>query len=792
MIHVGMPDDIAPDGYGSSMAPESDELVVTPQEGMSTRRLESFLDEISRQPPWRRVADRECEYYDGNQLTAEEIDELEDRGFKATIINMIQPTINVVLGMEVKTRSDWLVRSEDGEISEDMAEALSRELHKAEVATRADRAFSDAYADAIKIGLGWLEISRCSDPWQGPYRAKRVHRREIFWDWRSQEPDLSDCRYLVRKRWLDQDTAAAAFPEHKDLIANTINGWANWDKIAVMNNAFTLELNRALEVQRGFSIEQYEWLNSVRKRIACYEVWYRVVTRGYILQLPNGRKVEFDEKNDEHVGAVLSGAIVPKPAVFNKVRVSWWLGPHRVSDEPSPYKHNHFPYVPLWGFREDRTGTPYGMIRAMLSPQDEINARRSKMLWLLNSRRVITDSDSVLDHNQAAEEVGRPDAYIVLNATRKQTSQFQVEDGAQLAPQQFQVLETAKAEIAQTSGVYQSMMGQSTGTTANSAINTLVEQGSTVLAEINDNARFARRLAGEMLLELVREDLAEKMEHVVLVGDEGEEQRAAVLNQPAGVDELGNQILANDVTRCNVAVVLDDVAQSPTFKQQQMTMLAELVKSAPPNMQNVLYELVVEAMDLPKKKKVLERVRKAAGLGPNGEMQDPQVLALQQQIEQLNAALQQTTQTAGQHVQELEQQLAEAQLALKDKSEQNALKAREVAMKEADVALKAGNAQVDQAFRAEEAQAARDIQSASLAQKHEARQAKAAGGIDPNQLAQLVAQVVQQAVAPIAQRVDQLLQLEAQERGGEMGEGLTHEAATGDAAEDAMEGEVQS
>ena len=108
------------------------------------------------------------------------------------------------------------------------------------------------------------------------------------------------------------------------------------------------------------------------------------------------------------------------------------------------------------------------------------------------------------------------------------------------------------------------------------------------------------------------------------------------------------------------------------------------------------------------------------------------------------------------------------------------------------MALKAGNAQVDQAFRAEEAQAARDIQSASLAQKHEASQAKAAGGIDPNQLAQLIAWVVQQAVAPIAQRVDQLLQLEAQEHGGEMGEGLTHEAATGDAAEDAMEGEVQS
>ena len=769
MIYAGMPDDTAPEGYGSTMAPESDELVLKPSEGLSTRRLEDFLDEISRQPPWRRVADRESEYFDGNQLTPEQIDELEDRGFAPTIVNMIAPTINVVLGMEAKTRSDWLVRPEEGELSEDMAEALSCELHKAEVSTRADRACSDAYADAIKIGLGWVEVSKSSDPFDGPFRVKRVHRREIFWDWRSQEPDLSDARYLVRKRWLDLDTATGAFPEHKDLIAQTINGWANWDKIAVMNNAFTLELNRALEVQRGFSIEQYEWLNSIRKRVACYEVWYRTIVRGYVLELPNGRKVEFDEKNDDHVAGVLSGLIKPKPALFRKVRVSWWIGPHRVSDEPSPYEHHHFPYVPVWGFREDRTGTPYGMIRAMMSPQDEINARRSKMLWLLNSRRVITDKDAVLDHTQTAEEVARPDSYIILNPSRRSDARFEVEDGAQLSSQQFQVLESSKSEIAQTSGVYQTMMGQSTGTTANSAINTLVEQGSTVLAEINDNYRFARRLVGEMLLELVRCTLAEKIEHTVMVGDEGDEKRAVVLNQPA-VDELGRHTLLNDVKTCNAAVVLDDIPTSPTFRQQQMAMLSELVKSAPPNIQPVLYELVVEAMDVPRKKKVLERVRKAIGVGPDGEMQDPQVMALSQQLEQLQAALQQTQQAAGQQVQELEQKLAEAQLAIKDKSEQNALKAREVAIKEADVALKADNTLVDQQFRAEESQAARDIQSASLAQKQEAVAAKGAPAIDPNQLAQVVAQVVQQTIAPLAQQVAQLLQLEEKEHAEEAGE----------------------
>ena len=41
------------------------------------------------------------------------------------------------------------------------------------------------------------------------------------------------------------------------------------------------------------------------------------------------------------------------------------------------------------------------------------------MLWLMNSRRVLADSDAVLDHDRAAEEVARADAYIQLNAARK-------------------------------------------------------------------------------------------------------------------------------------------------------------------------------------------------------------------------------------------------------------------------------------------------------------------------------------------------------------------------------------
>jgi hypothetical protein len=666
----------------------SDELILRPSEGMSVKRMESFLEEIRTQPAWRRQADKEADYYDGNQLTAEQIDEYEGRGYAPLITNLIKPTIDVVLGMEAKTRSDWMVRPEEGEINADLAEVLNARLHKAEVGSRADRACSDAYADAVKVGLGWVEVSKPSDPFDFPQRVRRIHRREIFFDWRSGEPDLSDARYLVRKRWMDEDAAVGMFPDHAELIRNCLQGWAHWDSVTAVNNSYALELARALDVQRGFSVEQYEWLNTIRRRIAAYEVWYRTVTKGHVLRLPDGRVVEFDRNKDEHVAAVYSGTLQPIPAIFKKVRLSWWLGPHRISDEASPYGHNLFPYVPVWGYREDRTGTPYGLIRGMLSPQDEINARRSKMLWLLNSRRVIADGDAVVDHDEARDEVGRPDAYIELNPGRRPDSRFDVEDGGQLATQQFQVLEAAKNEIQQASGVFQSMLGDAKGGASSGlAINSLIEQGVTTLAEINDNYRFARRLIGEQLLELIVDDLAEQGPTTVWVGED-DQKREVAINQP-GVDEMGQRTIINDVTKARVAIVIDDAPTSPTVRMQQTQALAEMVKAAPPQVQGLIYDMVIDAMDLPNKREIIKRLRGAMGMqGPDGQPIDPAAAQAQQQVAQIQ-------QEAQAQIQQLSQQLMDAQAQLKNKDGELAVKNREVGIKEADLAIKAAAAQAN-------------------------------------------------------------------------------------------------
>ncbi len=78
-------------------------------------QVEQFLMEIRHQPNWRREADKAADYYDGNQLSPETVEKLQDRGQPPLVTNLIKPSIDTVLGMEAKTRTDWKVRPEDND-----------------------------------------------------------------------------------------------------------------------------------------------------------------------------------------------------------------------------------------------------------------------------------------------------------------------------------------------------------------------------------------------------------------------------------------------------------------------------------------------------------------------------------------------------------------------------------------------------------------------------------------------------------------------------------------------------
>ena len=138
-----------------------------------------WVQECQDQPDWRVKADREADYYDGNQLDSEVMRKARERGLPPAIEPLIGPTIDSVLGMEAKTRTDWRVVPDGDKQSDDVADALNYRLNQAERHSKADTACSDAYASQIKVGIGWVEVSKQQNPLEYPYLCCDVHRNEI-------------------------------------------------------------------------------------------------------------------------------------------------------------------------------------------------------------------------------------------------------------------------------------------------------------------------------------------------------------------------------------------------------------------------------------------------------------------------------------------------------------------------------------------------------------------------------------------------------------------------------------
>jgi hypothetical protein len=368
--------------------------------------------------------------------------------------------------------------------------------------------------------------------------------------------------------------------------------------------------------------------------------------RGFVARLPSGEVVEVDTRNPVHLALLNRGAMRAERRVYSKLRMSIWAGPHKLMDVASPKRT--LPYVPFWGYREDRTGVPYGLVRAMLSPQDEVNARLQKMMWLLGAKRVHMDSDALDQNIQSPQdmlaELSRPDAVVFLNPNRVNRSQaFEVNDNLTLADAQFKVLQDAMQSAQQVVGVFNAMLGRESGTTANSALMTLVDQGTTALAEINDNYRYARRLVGERLLEEVRADLIGQQVDV-MAGESGR-RRVISLNKPVQVADpqtgQGAVVMQNDVRATKVKVALDDVPSSSAYREQQFTMLAELTKGLPPNLQAVIAPFVMESSDLQRRRDMADALRKAMGQPiPKSPEEERQAEAAQMQAMQFAAEVQ--------------------------------------------------------------------------------------------------------------------------------------------------------
>jgi hypothetical protein len=559
-------------------------------------------------------------FYDGDQWTPDDEQYLKDRGQKALVFNQIKPTIDWVLGTEKRTRIDYKIlprRKQNG--------------LNAEIKTKGMKFISDvnkeafqrskAFEDSTKGGVGWLEYGVRSDPTDERIFVRYEDWRNVWYDSLATEIGMDDARYLFRAKWIDLDVGCAMFPDRASLIkAASINDYTYYDEEM---SGIDIE---PVEGESGFLLDQWHGLQTpyFRSRVRLVEGWYRLPMRVKIMrgqELGSLSGVRFDQQDDDHNYLVESGIASLHDAIKMQMRVMMFCSTGALQDMDSPYNHNKFPLVPIWSHRRKKDNTPYGMITQIKDPQEDLNKRRSKALFILSTNQTVADDNATDDWDDFKAELDRPDGLI----RKKQGTDVIINKDTQLAEEHIMLMHQDADYIERTSGVNDEMMGRQTNAVSGKAIAQRYEMGTVVTATQYDNLRLAFQLGGEIKLSLMEQFWTEEKEFRI-TGQKGQPEFINVNTPDPQTGEM-----TNDITASQADFVVDEQAHSATVRAamfEQMMELAEKLVGIAPEVVLAILDLIVDLSDIPTKDAYIERIRKITGQkDPFRDPDDPEVQA---------------------------------------------------------------------------------------------------------------------------------------------------------------------
>ena len=569
-------------------------------DGPSHDKLLRQFEEAFEQTKQERQDAEQCrDYYDGYQLTDDELEALRQRKQPPVISNRIKPKVDALVGFYKRQRKDPKAFPRTPQHQQD-ADSATDALRYVCDANRFPAISSEAAenlfvegAGAGTVGVrqranGQFEVTMTPVPWDRFYRDPHSRKR-----------DFSDASYMGVVLWMDEDEAKAL--GGAEVVAGCYDA--------------------------GTEGETYEdrpkviWADKGRKRVRVFQHRWK-------------------EGGVWHTAIVCKGGFLRKP-------------------QPSPYldedgqPENDLIAVSAYVDRENRR---YGAVKAMISPQDEINKRRSKALHLLNTRQIITEEGAVTDLEQARREAARPDGVMVVMPGMR----FELAEQMSLVSGQFELLQESKAEI-DASGVNPAIEGDLKAPSGR-AQELITQAGLAEQAVAFDAMKDWTWRMYKAAWNRIRQYWTD--ERWIRVTDDPRNTRWV-------------QLQPGQLSQTEVDLIIEDGPDSVSIQAEQFDKLVELKKADPTAIPTAA---IIEASDLRNKDKLLEHLEQG-GI-------PPQVAQQMQEMQQALADCQQQLQQA-------QQEAVEARGDTAIKAAELQLKERELALKEAELQLKVYEAETD-------------------------------------------------------------------------------------------------
>lgn len=594
---------------------EAKEQWLDSPEAMSIHRkmMGHYLREMERQAYNREQMALDEAFYDHEQWTEEELAVLAARGQAPLVFNVIQTSVNWVLGSQRRATTDYKILPRTAEGSK-AAEAKTELFKHLADTNGSEFEYADAFADAVKAGIGWMETGQGFPEDGSIVFDRRESWRSMLWDSTSSRYDLQDARYIARAKWLDADVGMALWPARAGLIraaaSDSSYGLTDLDDLG----DYPMDSREAEHFSAsGFSRHRAGEHDSARPRFRAIEIWFKRMAPAKIMRGGQFNGELLDEWSPGHWHELSRGAATLIERPREQVHCALITENGILDVRESPYRHNKYPFTPIWGYRRATDGMPYGIIRGIRDIQRDLNKRASKALHHLSTTRVIASEGSVKNVEDLRDEAARPDAVILYNDGHAPP---EIKTDTNLAAAHMDLMRTDAQMIQSIAGVTDENMGRQTNAKSGKAIIARQEQGALATSHFFDNLRRTKLLHGEKLMVNIEQFYTEQ--HEFRITDQRGNAKFIKVND-------GSTENAIATFKADFTITEDDwratVRQSQA--EQLLDLFSRLASTAPQIVMGSL-DLLIEALDVPKRDEFVKRIRQMTGVqDPDADPNNP-------------------------------------------------------------------------------------------------------------------------------------------------------------------------
>jgi hypothetical protein len=566
------------------------------------------------------------EYYQGDQWDAEDVSALENEGRPALTINTILPTVNTILGEQSQRRADIQFKPRRN-ANEDVADTLTKLYMQIADSNKLDWVEQQVFADGLIMdGRGFFDVRMdFSDHVEGEIRITSKDPLDILIDPDAKDSDPKTWNEVFETKWMTLDEIEELYGKTKAdrLLFVAENGMTfGPDSVEYQESRYGDTENADDYFGAGMGDnEEYRTVKTLRvverqhKKLNRASFFVDPIT-GDQRQSPDAWSTAKMNKFAKEYGL----SIVSK--VIKKVRWTVTCDQVVLHDDWSPY--NDFTIVPFFCYF--RRGRPFGIIRNLLSPQEQLNKIASQELHIVNTTANsgwMVESGSLVGMTADDLEEHGAETGLILEYARGTNAPQKIQAN-QIPTGLDRIAQKAAVNIKTISGINDSMLGTDGAEVSGVAIQAKQNRGAIMIQVPLDNLRKTRQYLAEKVLNLVQTFYTE--ERVIKVTNEQDPLKPRedmIVNQQTPEGEIINNLMIGEYD-----VIVATAPARDSFDEVQFAEAINLRQAgvAVPD------DAIIEYSHLAKKGELAKRIRVATGQEPPTPEQ-AEALAAQQQIQ---------------------------------------------------------------------------------------------------------------------------------------------------------------